>query len=194
MKKKPTFRKNILALDRLLLFSRVADPAGRRDCRFWHNVKEKVTTHPFNPNLCWQMLCICHKVSKCKSDTTWPEWFTQDSPKIRYHFFTIPKPSPCFHIHIYIVHLFCFQINSFMVQIHTENDIHLQLLNTTLHIITHFITRFNNNTVAKFYHTKIKIGVVILWFFVEFLYKTDNISKSVAAENSQSCAPYKIFD
>ncbi len=64
MKKKPTFGTNILAsylgeqkncydrkenkFDRLLLFSRVAGPFGRRDCSFWVNVIDKVTAHPFN--------------------------------------------------------------------------------------------------------------------------------------------------
>ncbi len=37
--------------DRLLLFSRVAGPSGRRDSKFLHNVKEKVTAHTFNSNL-----------------------------------------------------------------------------------------------------------------------------------------------
>ncbi len=37
--------------DRLLLFSRVAGPAGTRDDRFLRNVKEKDTVHPSNPNL-----------------------------------------------------------------------------------------------------------------------------------------------
>ena len=32
-------------------------------------------------NLAWQMLCIHQKVSKRKSDTTLPKWFTQDSPQ-----------------------------------------------------------------------------------------------------------------
>ncbi len=36
-------------------------------------VKGKVTSHPLNPKLGWQMLCIHQKVSKCKSDTTCPK-------------------------------------------------------------------------------------------------------------------------
>ncbi len=37
--------------DCLLLFSRVAGPAGRRDYGFLDNMKEKDTDHPSNPNL-----------------------------------------------------------------------------------------------------------------------------------------------
>ena len=56
--------------DRLLLFSRGADPAGRGDYRFLHNVKEKDTDHPSNPNLGRQMLYNRQKVNECKSYTT----------------------------------------------------------------------------------------------------------------------------
>ena len=56
---KELFHRKENQFDCLLLFSRVAGPAGRsRDCRFWHNVKEKVTAQPLNPNLGWKMLCL----------------------------------------------------------------------------------------------------------------------------------------
>ncbi len=56
--------------DRILLYRRGADPAGRVDYRFFQNVKEKDTDLPSNPNLGRQILYNRQKVNECKSYTT----------------------------------------------------------------------------------------------------------------------------
>ena len=90
MDKNPTSGKNILTchkellhrkeneFDCLLPFSGVVGHSGKRDCKFWHNVKEKyVYRQPIKPIFgLLNAYCNPQKVSKCKSDKKWPKWLT----------------------------------------------------------------------------------------------------------------------